>query len=325
MRNLFFLIAAFLLTATAANAQCKWVDGQDPSFSSDPGRGVTSWDLHFVYAKMAVDFTDSYTFVGARLETLKSCVPVTRFARVYADVSIKIAEFGIKFAGWRNSLNNSLANDGGCGYLDWTAHYDYVKQNGAGTTPQLVKNRLAILSKKAPKEEYAKLYATVSVIIARAGVGYKGCDWFDGQDSKLGSDPGRGVTSWQIHFDFGKSASNLTDSYTFVGERLVSLKTCLDKEAFAALYADLSVKIAEYGIKFAGWKNNLNNPVPNDGGCGYLVWKGHFDYVDKNGPKTVDQLVKNRLVLLSSKLSKDDYGKLYADVSVIIALYGQGK
>jgi hypothetical protein len=89
---------------------------------------------------------------------------------MYADVSVSMANFGIRYANWVNGYNNVLPNDGGCGVLDWNAHYNYVAKNGYGNASELVKNRMMYLL-NIPRDAYSAMYAEVSVLIARYGVG----------------------------------------------------------------------------------------------------------------------------------------------------------
>ncbi len=165
----FLIVVAVMLFGFVSKAQCGWINGQDNSNPTDPGRGVTNWQDHYNYAKNATDLTISAGFIGARFVALRSCLELDNYAKVYADVSIKIADYGIKHAGWVNSGSNTLTNDGGCGILDWNAHYNHVKTNGYGNVDELVKNRMLSLSNRIPKNQYAKLYADVSVIIAKIG------------------------------------------------------------------------------------------------------------------------------------------------------------
>ncbi len=325
MKKAFIIQTLFLFGFFYSSAQCRWVDGPDNSLSSDQGRGITQWGDHKNYGLVTSYLNSCARFVGQRMESLTKCMDVHQYAKLYADVSVKIADYGVEYAHWQNSLSNSLPNDGGCGYKDWNAHLNYVKTSGYGNAADLVKKRMDFLSTAISRENYASLYADVSVIIAKHALGRSSCGWIDGQDGSLSSDGGRGVTRWEDHLLYARNTHDLASCANFVGDRLTTLTSCLDKNDYAKVYADVSVKIAEYGDAYANWKNSLSNALPNDGGCGYKDWNAHLDYVKINGVGNAAALVKNRMSVLSGILTLDNYAKLYADVSVIIAKYGTGK
>lgn len=170
MKKKLLLAACLLLNVFITSAQCGWVDGQDPRIGFDPGRGITRWNDHYNYGIVTRDINSCASFVGDRMLTLTKCLNMDQYGKLYADVSVKIAEYGIQNAGWRNNLNNTLPNDGGCGILDWNMHYNYIKVNGYSNAAELVKNRMIFLQATL-RENYSRLYADVSVIIAQYGVG----------------------------------------------------------------------------------------------------------------------------------------------------------
>jgi hypothetical protein len=103
---------------------------------------------------------------------------------------------------------------------------------------------------------------------------------------------------------------------------MVDLGGCAGLENLAKMYAYVSVKIADYGIKYSNWTNNVNNTLANDPGGGMKDWNALHNHVKTNGYINCDNFVKNRMIVLSQKLARENYARLYADVSVIIAKYG---
>jgi TRAP-type C4-dicarboxylate transport system substrate-binding protein len=170
MRKIYFLIS-FLLTVSVANAQCNWINGGDATLTSDHGRGSTDWNAHYNYAATTADVSIIPTYIGDRMTAIKTCLSRENYAALYASLSMRMATAGIQFAGWTNSTANSLPNDAGCGYLDSAAHYGYVMTDiGYSNVNELLKNRMIALQAAMPKDDYAKLYADVSVTIANKAV-----------------------------------------------------------------------------------------------------------------------------------------------------------
>jgi hypothetical protein len=168
MKKGMLIILAVMLFGLVGKAQCGWKNGQDSSNPSDPGRGITNWQDHYNWGKNAGDLSPSLNFVKVRLNALLNCMNNNQYAKLYADLSMKIADYGINYSNWTNSGNNTLTNDGGCGLKDWNAHNNWAKTNGANA-PGLVRNRLAALLNEISRDNYARLYADVSVIIAKYG------------------------------------------------------------------------------------------------------------------------------------------------------------
>jgi hypothetical protein len=99
MKKCLLFLSLLMLLATVGHAQCSWVDGFDALSPTDPGRGITDWNAHYNYALAATDLGPSAGFVGARMANLKICLPQARYAALYASLSLKIARYGINFAG----------------------------------------------------------------------------------------------------------------------------------------------------------------------------------------------------------------------------------
>lgn len=149
--------------------KCGWLNLMDNTLPSDPGRGITNWDTHYNHAKTTADLNGTTAvFIGNRLRTLSGCLDLNTYATLYANISVKIANYGVSFAKWTNDLNNTVLGSGdvGCGYKDWNAHFNHVENNGYAPVPGLIEKRMSLLLKTISLENYAKLYADVSVEIA---------------------------------------------------------------------------------------------------------------------------------------------------------------
>lgn len=148
--------------------------------------------------------------------------------------------------GWKDAMDPAAAsNDPGRGLSNWKIHYDHVMIQDGMNVNKLIANRLQTLSLCLSNDSYARLYADLSVLIAKVGIQKAG--WQDAMDASASSqDPGRGLLDWQIHYKhcLGSGRSNV---HVLVGERLSTLKNAISKEAYAKLYADASVLIAKYG------------------------------------------------------------------------------
>ena len=179
--RLAFPIACFLIAPALAPAQapvapasaeaCNWVDGLDPNGpTDDAGRGVTDWNAHQQYVAAGAGLGNAHALVGARIATLKSCLGKDAYARIYADLSILVGQYGRAHGGWVDGSDPAVPHDdGGRGISNWDAHRDYVTVGiGYGNANTLVANRLQTLSASIAREVYARLYADVSVLIARS-------------------------------------------------------------------------------------------------------------------------------------------------------------
>lgn len=164
-----FFALLLVLAPAAARADCGWADGQDPRGpSNDPGRGVSDWAQHYAYANGAAGAANVPGLVAARFEALRSCLPGERFARAYADASVLIAYYGRTHAGWLDSMDSRASNDPGRGIARWRPHFDYGA-NGSLTSnvPGFMRTRLSDLRGPLSQQVYARLYADLSIMIAR--------------------------------------------------------------------------------------------------------------------------------------------------------------
>ncbi len=149
-----------------ANA-CAWPDGQDPSFPSDPGRGVSDWSQHYGFVAGG-GRGQVPEFVGARMDALRGCLPPPEYARLYADLSTQIAYYGRTWGGWVDGSDPRGGQDGGRGVAAWRAHMEFAQNPGrAGMASVFVRQRLGQLGAVLPPDVYGRLYADVSLLTAR--------------------------------------------------------------------------------------------------------------------------------------------------------------
>lgn len=127
-------------------------------------------------------------------------------------------------------------------------------------------------------EDYARLYADVSVTIANAGISHAG--WKDSFDRTApAGDDGRGITNWQAHYKHALSKSNRQSVHDYVRMRLQNLQKTIPVHAYAQLYADVSVRIAELGRYKLGWMDGQDpNGPANDTGRGVSSSSAHFNH-----------------------------------------------
>jgi hypothetical protein len=323
-----YIVWTVMLFSLTIKAQCGWINGSDSRVPQDPGRGVQDRAAHANYASKAANVANADSLNFKRMEMLKACLPADRYARLYADVSVIIAGYGTRFAGWLNKSDNS-ATDQLRGVLNWNDHYNWATSNGGSQSSANILNRLAMLRYKMqsnPDPTAAFMYADVSVKIAEYGVGSsapKKCSWIDGGDNSITMDNGRGVSDRTAHLNWAKDPNNLNLISQFITSRLESLKLCLPIDVYSRVYGDISQIIASYGVRNAGWVNGSDNSAGSDGGRGIYDFKPHYSWSMSNGGAQVSVFIKNRLEILKVKIPRAEYAKLYADLSVAIAEYGR--
>jgi len=149
--------------------------------------------------------------------------------------------------------------------------------------------------------------------------------WVDGQDTKMTSDQGRGVTNWKDHYQYSMNSSAQTSG--FLKDRMNTLKGSLSRATYARLYADITYLIASYGLSKASWVNGADPAAPaNDPNRALLNWTAHHDYVLKTaGYENASTLVMDRMNALGKVLSKEDYARLYADCSILLVNFSRMK
>jgi hypothetical protein len=151
-----------------------------------------------------------------------------KYARLYADISVIIAKVGRDSLGWQDGLDpDGPSNDSGHGVSRWQDHYQFATTNPAfSSIPSMIESRLRAVQAVASDQAYAKLYADVSVLLA--AFGRRESRWLDGFDSGAPkSDPGRGISSWQAHFDHASDPRKAEASPSLVRNRLATLLDAL--------------------------------------------------------------------------------------------------
>jgi hypothetical protein len=135
--------------------------------------------------------------------------------------------------------------DTGRGVSDWRAHFAYITAGTRAGTAAMVFARFEALRGCLSAGDFARLYADISTQIAYYG--RRGAGWLDRPDTRAGADGGRGIASYQAHYDFAADASRGATASGFVRQRLTDLNGPLSADAYAHLYADVSILVARYG------------------------------------------------------------------------------
>jgi hypothetical protein len=144
---------------------------------------------------------------------------------------------------WVTRLRYDPASGSFSGARDATS----MTQDGVQTLlrPHSTAARLARLHGSLSREDYARLYADLSVIIARYG---SGAGWLDGQDlAGSPNDPGRGVLSWDAHY--GHAISSSADLGPLLMARLSELQASI---FIAQMIIDLETEVARAVSKYDG-------------------------------------------------------------------------
>ncbi len=163
----------------------------------------------------------------------------------------------------------------------------------------------------------------VSIVLLYAFHANAQTNWLDGQDSKLPSDPGRGVSNWKDHFQAANADNSKVSTY--LKDRMITLKAGLARETYSRLYADITYLMASYGLASANWVNGSDPAAPaNDPNRGLMNWTAHYDYVLKTaGYDNAAVLVFDRMNALTKSLPKEQLARLYADCSILILNYSR--
>lgn len=157
------LAAAGVATAPAvSHANCGWIEGNDSRAPSDPGRGVVDWRQHFAAGR--ANPANVPEWVGSRFDTLRGCMSTESYARLYADASVRIARAGGK-VGWVNGQDSSVGADSGRGIRAFRPHYEHALDPGrAAGVSAFIRQRLSALRTRLSPEEFAQLYADLSIL-----------------------------------------------------------------------------------------------------------------------------------------------------------------
>jgi hypothetical protein len=153
------------------------------------------------------------------------------------------------------------------------------------------------------REKYARLYADISVIIAK--VGRESLGWQDGLDPDGPSnDSGRGVSRWQDHYQFATTNPAFSSIPSMIESRLRAVQAVASEQAYAKLYADISVVLAAFGRRESRWLDAFDSAAPKaDPGRGISNWQAHFDHAsDAAKAEASPSLIRNRLTTLLEAL-----------------------
>lgn len=148
-----------------------------------------------------------------------------------------------------------------------------------------------------------------------------GCGWVNGNDSRGGSDYGRGTLDPAGHrnhiLTYGAGVAP-----GIISQRLEVLRGCLSTDAYARLYADASVLIAGYGRSRLGWIDAQDGRFSTDTGRGISNWQAHYDWAAGGSAGQVPATVANRVAEINGRVPVDVAAQMYAELSVLIARYG---
>jgi hypothetical protein len=175
--------------------------------------------------------------------------------------------------------------------------------------------------------KYVYLYEIVRDGQAPTGSGSGatgGCGWRDAADSNAPGDEGRGIRNWQAHFQYANGGGSASANVpAFIGNRMAILRACLSREAYGTLYALVSVRIGATGRAQAGWIDGVDSRAGDDPGRGISDAGQHAGYVIRGaGIDQAHKFVIARLAGLREQIPTESYARLYADLSVLIASYG---
>lgn len=133
--------------------------------------------------------------------------------------------------GWQPGLGKADPN--------WYAHYTHVmERNGKDSGLNYMVVSIRELCDKLPKRDFAELYADIAVNISKTGI------------TRLGWKPGKGMydTDWYGHYTHVLERATKEDGRDKLIAWFGVLHQNLDKEGFAAFYADAMTRMASYGI-----------------------------------------------------------------------------
>lgn len=155
-------------------------------------------------------------------------------AKVTVVIMILVALFSstsYACVGWQPGLGKSDPN--------WYAHYTHVtERNGKDSGLNFMVDSVRELCGSLSRRDFAELYADIGVNIAKTGI------------TRLGWKPGKGMydTDWYAHYTHVSERSTKEDGRDKLISWFRTLHQDLDKEGFAAFYADAMTRMASYGI-----------------------------------------------------------------------------
>lgn len=146
-----------------------WLDGMDASAPpDDPGRGVLDANQHYEYVVRGPGPANLPAIVARRFDAVRQFLSADLYARLYAESSVLVAQYGRQYGGWKDAMDASAPpGDPGRGISDARQHYAYAAGGGAASVSYYMGQRLSSLL-VMPRDAYARMYAALSVTIARA-------------------------------------------------------------------------------------------------------------------------------------------------------------
>jgi len=135
-----------------------------------------------------------------------------------------------------------------------------------------------------------------------------------------------GDAAWKKYYDHANntqfSGKDLTNDVLLKTDKIAEEKSTTDR---ARAYADCSVALAKYGRDNCNWLDGMDstrNGIYPDIGRGVSEWHEHYAYMRRQPPKPMfGKLVESRMSDLEKGLTRDQFARAYADVSVILDQY----
>jgi ribosomal protein L7/L12 len=147
----------------------------------------------------------------------------------------------------------------------------------------------------------AVLYATLSVDMAK--VGQQQLGWKNAPDSAAPDDSGRGIDDFDKHLYWARSGANRKEIPRDIAARLKTMLAMPDQEAFASMYAKLSVDIAKVGHTQLGWIDGSDAAAPqDDAGRGITDYDKHLAWAKSASRDKIPEMISARLAAIELKL-----------------------
>jgi hypothetical protein len=132
--------------------------------------------------------------------------------------------------------------------------------------------------------------------------------------------------AWKKYYDYVNDAQisgkDLTADVLLKIDKIAEEKSTTDR---ARAYADCSVALAKYGRDHCNWLDgwdSTRNGIDDDIGRGVSEWHEHYAYMRRQPPKPMfGKIVESRMSELEKGLTRDQFARAYADVSVILDRY----
>ena len=133
-----------------------------------------------------------------------------------------------------------------------------------------------------------------------------------------------GDAALEKYYDHANNAQttgkDLIDDVTLKIGKIAEEKSTTDN---ARSYADCSVILAKYGRDNCNWLDGQDSTATDgDPGRGVSEWHDHYAYMRRHPPKLMfGKLVESRMVELEKILKREQFARVYADISIILDRY----